>query len=129
MRPTRIAVTIALTLCVAISGTLHAQDAKAIVVKALDRANKLGVTGREFQTKANPKGQGTFVYDPRTRFAGVERNLIWLVVKGQAFALNGPTKTLTPSLKWPREADPALWKTTGLDAYMATEAIKIVFGS
>ena len=100
--------------------------ARGIVIIALER-NSLGIGGAEFRTKPNPKGKGVFVYDPRTRFSGVERNLIWVVVRDQAHPLNGPSKMLTPSLKWPREADPVVWKSTGLDPFTATEAIKIVF--
>lgn len=103
--------------------------ARGLVIQALKLPNKLGVGGREFRTKPNPKGTGVFVYDPRTRFHGVKRNLIWLVVNDQAYPLNGPSKMLTPALGWPREAEQKIWKTTGLSPYMATEAIKIVFGS
>jgi len=103
--------------------------ARGIVIQALKLPNKLGVAGREFKTKPNPKGEGIFVYDPRIQFKGVKRNLLWLVINHEAYPLNGPSKNLTPSLKWPREADQVLWKTTGLDQFMATEAIKIVFGS
>ena len=110
---------------------VQAQDdhyARGIVIQALALPNELGVGGREFRTKVNPKGQGIFVYDPRTRFSGVKRNLIWLVINNTAYPLNGPSKKLTPSLRWPREANEAVWKTTGLNQYMATEAIEIVFG-
>jgi hypothetical protein len=103
--------------------------ARGIVIQALVLPNDLGVAGGEFRTKQNPKGSGVFVYDPRTVFRGVQRNLIWLVLKDEAFPLNGPSKNLTPKLKWPREVDQATWKLTGLDPYMATEAIKIVFGT
>jgi hypothetical protein len=51
-----------------------------------------------------------------------------IVIDDEAYSLVGASKNLTPSLKWPREADPRVWKTTKLDPYMATEAIKIVFG-
>lgn len=102
--------------------------ARGIVIQALKMPNNLRVGGREFRTKANPKGEGVFVYDPRTRFSGVNRNLIWLITNDTAYPLNGPSTTLTPSLKWPREADEAIWRKTGLDPYMATEAIEIVFG-
>lgn len=102
---------------------------RGIVILALELPNKLRVAGWEFRTKPNPKGAGVFVYDPRTRFHGVERYLIWLVVNDDAYPLNGASKNLTPSLKWPREAAPEVWKTTGLDPYSASEAIKIVFGS
>lgn len=102
--------------------------ARGIVIQALDLPNNLGVSGREFKTKPNPKGKGIFVYDPRTKFNGAKRNLIWIVIDDEAYPLVGASKNLTPSLKWPREADPKVWKTTKLDPYMATEAIKIVFG-
>lgn len=119
-------------LCQAAPGVAQAKDdhyARSIVILALQLPNDLRVGGAEFRTKPNPKGAGVFVYDPRTRFNGVERNLVWLVVKDQAYPLNGPSKTLTPKLKWPREAEPSMWKQTGLDRYSATEALEIVFGS
>ena len=46
----------------------------------------------------------------------------------KGFALNGPSKTATPSLPWPRETDDATWKRTGLDRFTATEAIALVWG-
>ena len=93
------------------------------------KPNKLNVDGEEFLTLNNPKGKGVLVYDPRTKFNGVDRNLIWMVVGGQAHPLNGASKEITPSLKWPRDADSSAWKKTGLDPYIATEAIEIVFGN
>ncbi len=102
-------------------------SARSVVILALQLPNKLGVGGAEFRTKPNPKGKGVFVYDPRTKFHGAERRLIWLVLDEQAYPLNGPSKMLTPRLKWPREIDPKIWKTTGLDPYMATEALAIAF--
>jgi hypothetical protein len=102
--------------------------ARGLVIQALE-LNKLGVGGAEFRTKPNINGDGVFVYDPRTRFHGVERYLIWLVIDDDAYPLNGPSKMLTPGLKWPREAEPNTWKKTGLDPFMAKEAINIVFGS
>jgi hypothetical protein len=91
--------------------------------------NKLGVTASHLHSLANPAGDGTFVYVPETRFHGVERYIIWLVLDGQAYPLNGATKgTVTPTLPWPREASEAHWARTGLDPYTATGAIKIVFG-
>jgi len=100
---------------------------KGVVIQALE-PNKLGVGGREFKTKPNPKGEGVFVYDPRTRFKGVKRILIWIVLDNTAYPLNGPSKMITPSLSWPREVDAQLWKKTGLSPYMTTDAIEIVFG-
>lgn len=102
--------------------------ARGVVIQALE-PNKLGVGGAEFRTKPNIKGDGIFVYDPRTRFDGIERYLIWLVIDDVAYPLNGPSKMLTPGLKWPREANSNTWKKTGLDPFMAKEAIDVVFGS
>jgi len=66
--------------------------------------NKLGVGGREFRVKRNPVGEGCFVYNPRTQFRGVKRLLVWWVPNERtAYALNSPSKMVTPSLKWPRE--------------------------
>lgn len=101
--------------------------ARGIVIQYLV-PNKLGVGGAEFKTKNNTKGDGIFVFDPRTEFHGTKRYLIWLVIKDEAYPLNGPSKMITPDLKWPREANPDIWKKTGLDPYVATEAIEIVFG-
>ena len=91
--------------------------------------NGLGVSANDLETKSNPRGEGTFVFVRETRFSGVKRNLVWIVVDQQAFALNGASKDITPSLPWPREADPGLWRRTGLSPYSASEAIEILFGS
>ncbi len=102
--------------------------ARGIVIQSLV-PNKLGVGGAEFKTKPNLKGDGVFVYDPRTQFNGVKRYLIWVVIEDVAYPLNGPSKTLTPNLKWPREAEPRVWEKTRLDPYMASESINFVFES
>jgi hypothetical protein len=100
-----------------------------VVASALGE-NKLEVDASALQSRPNPKGEGTFVYVPQTRFHGVERYVIWLVIDRQAFALNGATKgSVTPMLPWPREAPPGVWERTGLSPYSATEAIEIVFDS
>lgn len=107
---------IAAAVILAFSTAMGADDhyARGLVIQALKLPNKLQVGGREFRTKPNPKGTGVFVYDPRTRFSGVKRYLMWLTVGDQGYALNGPSKSLTPKLPWPREADPSVWEKTGL---------------
>ena len=83
--------------------------ARAAVILNLE-PNKLGVGGREFRVKRNPSASGgAFVYDPRDRFQGVKRNLVWWVPSGAietliAYPLNGPSKLVTPSLEFPRRA-------------------------
>ena len=102
--------------------------ARGVVIQELKFPNELQVGGGEFKTKINPKGKGGFVYDPRTRFNGVERNLLWLVLDDTAYPLNGPSKMLTPQLKWPREVSEIKWEKTGLSPFFASEAIEIIFG-
>ena len=100
-----------------------------IVVVSRDLGiNELGIEASHLSEMPNPKGEGTFVYVPQTRYSGVERYVIWLVIEDRAFALNGVTKNITPSLPWPREAPDDLWQRTGLEKFSATEAIQIVFG-
>ena len=83
--------------------------ARAAVILNLE-PNKLGVGGKEFRVKRNPAALGeAFVYDPRDRFQGVERNLVWWVPSGaiealMAYPLNGPSKMVTPSLEFPGRA-------------------------
>jgi hypothetical protein len=78
-------------------------EARALVIRHIE-PNELRVGGAEFRVKRHPGGHGTFVYDPRTHFAGVERNLVWWIPdSGRAYALNSPSKQVTPALKWPHE--------------------------
>jgi hypothetical protein len=103
------------------------QNAISLVSKAIEQ-NKLNVTAKDLVTKKNPKGEGTFVYVPQTSFSGVERYVIWMVVDSRAYALNSPSKMVTPSLPWPREGDDTTWNKTGIDKFSgASEAIKIIF--
>ena len=90
--------------------------------------NTLNVKASDLRAIDNSKGEGVFIYVPKTRFRDVERYIIWMVIDGKAYALNGPTKKVTPNLPWPRDAPKNTWKKTGLDMYMATEAIGLVFG-
>ena len=94
-------------------------EARALVILHVE-PNKLRVGGREFRVKRNPVGKGCFVYDPRTRFYGVKRNLVWWIPKeDKAYSLNSPSKMVTPGLKWPREE--------GVDAPSTFEVIDYVF--
>ena len=93
--------------------------ARALVIQYV-QPNDLRVGGAEFRVKRHPDGAGAFVYDPRTKFAGVTRNLIWWVSKeGKAYPLNGPSKAVTPALPWAREE--------GVTGPSTTDAIAYVF--
>lgn len=103
------------------------EDAVALVAHAIE-PNKLKVTRKDLLTKKNPKGEGVFVYVAQTQFYGVEREIVWLVIRSKAFALNSPSKLVTPSLPWPREGDERIWRKTGLNMFIgASEAINILF--
>ena len=94
-------------------------DARALIIMKTE-PNKLRVGGDEFRVKRNPAGKGCFVYDPRTEFFGVKRNLVWWVPSdGKAYPLNSPSKMVTPSLKWPREE--------GVDAPSTSAVLDYVF--
>ena len=122
-------IVVALLLVIMTATCRAAGDEATAVVAAALQGNKLGIKASDLRSMQNPKGAGTFVFVPQTRFVGVERLVIWLVVDGKAFALNGATKgTVTPSLPWPREAPKELWVTTGLDPYAPADALRIVFG-
>jgi len=76
----------------------------------------------------NPKGEGVLVYVEQTRFSGVERYIMWLVLDETAYPLNGTTKDVTPSFPWPREAPENIWSRTNLNKYSAaTDVIEILF--
>lgn len=89
--------------------------------------NKLGIERNDLRAKPNPMGDGMFVWVIKTRFNGVQRLLIWVVLEGTAYPLNGSTKSITPGLPWPREANPTIWKRTGLNPFAAEEALRFVF--
>ncbi len=91
--------------------------------------NKLNIKASDLKAMNNPKGNGVYVYVPKTRYRGVERYVLWLVIDGKAYALNGPTKMTTPDLPWPREAPESTWEKTGLSKYSATGDIETVFGN
>ena len=91
--------------CDSDSNDSYVPTAEIRVVAQHLAGNKLGIKAEDLRSVPNPRGQGTFVYSPHTRFDGVERNVIWLVLDEQAFPLNGATKgSVTPSLPWPRNA-------------------------
>lgn len=96
----------------------HAEARASVIMNV--QPNKLKVGGREFRVKRNPVGKGSFVYDPRTRFSGVERFLVWWVPEeGKVYPLNSPSKMVTSELPWPRE--------DGIDAPSTAAVIDYVF--
>lgn len=75
--------------------------ARATVIRRL-ATNRFNLGGSTFRVKRHPAALGCFVYEPRTRFAGVVRQFVWWVNDDNtAFAMNGPSKTLTPAVEFP----------------------------
>jgi len=103
------------------------QEAINIVSPKLTGLPDLDINLNDLQVMENPLGEGIFVYVPQTDFYGLERFFLWLVIDNNAYALNGATKDLTPLLSFPRDANEIVWAKTGLDKYIASEAIEIVF--
>lgn len=58
-------------------------------VAAVLPPNKLGVTAKDLRSISSPKGEGTFVYVPKTRFHGVKRLILWLVLEGGSVSAQG----------------------------------------
>jgi hypothetical protein len=92
-----------------------------------EAAVQLGILSTDLEAMDNPEGEGVLVYHPETRFLGVERFYLWLVLDDRAWALNGATRGLTPDLEFPRDV-PRWEERTGLDPLPA-EALEIVFGA
>ncbi len=84
--------------------------ARAEVIMNIE-PNKLNVGGQDFRVKYNPSALGgAFVYSPKTRYRGVQRNLIWwapVPKRGgtvKVYPLNGPSQMVTPGLEFPMRA-------------------------
>ena len=74
-------------------GLSSAQEKAAIRVVS-DRlgSNHYGIEADDLRSMKNPKGKGSFVYVEKTHFHGFQRNIIWMVIDGKAYPLNGSTK-------------------------------------
>lgn len=84
--------------------TAFQTDAINLVIRYI-QPNKLGVDGSTFRVRDNPSGPGCFVYNPETHFSGWERPQVWWVPeRGNAYALNSPSKMVTPGLMFPLDA-------------------------
>lgn len=88
----------------------------------------LNIRTSNLKAMNNPKGEGVLIYVPETQYFGIERFFMWVVINNNAYAVNGASKDLTPSLPFPREASVEVWARTGLEKYVATDTLKIVFG-
>lgn len=95
------------------------QGSKNYVISKI-HPNKLNVKGNRFLIKANPVGEGCFVYDSRTDYDGVKRYLVWWAPSDKtAYPLNSPSKMVTPDLNWAYE--------DGYVAPQTTDVIEFIF--
>lgn len=104
-------------------------SAVAAVLAALftSPSNPFGIQTTDLFTRPNSRGAGTFVCARPEKTA--PRLPVWLVVRDRAFALNGPAKTATPTLPWPRDARVDEWQPTGLDPFDPREALRACHGA
>ena len=73
---------------------------------AIIYTNNISVSAGDLRKRANPFGIRSFVFVPKTRYAGVERLFIWFVRDDEAVKLNGATHNLNPSLPFPNDTAP-----------------------
>ena len=98
------------------------------LVGAMLTPNPMGYTVKDLVARKNPNGEGTFVYAPRVMGAPPERRVVWLVLDGRVYAVNGAASVLTPSFATPAIVDDTLWARTGFNRLNAEqEAVRIVF--
>lgn len=108
------------------------EDARERIAINIDTNNKLGVSRSDLEVIDNPKGDGYIVYVPETRFSGIERYLIWVVVDDKAYKTNSPSNMVTPDLPWstgnrdPNINDPE-WQKTGLSSNPVSELKSLIF--
>ena len=99
---------------------MSSADARSIIAASL-KGNKFGLRPDGLQERPNPRGEGVFVFFPEMRIVGVKRWFVWFIHGDQAVALNGPSKTATPSLPFPRGVSFRFWTGTRLSVDDATE--------
>ena len=75
----------------------------------------------------NPVGDGVFIYEPETRFFGVERYFVWVVLDNHIILINGATKNMTPNLPYSREVPSELWNRTNLNTSSTSQILGFLF--
>ena len=81
----------------------------------------------DFQYLENPIGEGIFIYEPETKFFGVERYFIWVYLNNNIYVVNGATRGVTPNILVARDVPAEVWDPTNLSSYSATKLIEYIF--
>jgi len=81
----------------------------------------------DFKYLENPIGEGIFIYEPETRFFGVERFFIWVYLDNNIYVVNGATRGVTPNFPVARDVPYEVWKLTKLSPYPAVDLIGYIF--
>jgi hypothetical protein len=90
-------------------------EAIQVVLRQARSIGSFRLNAEDLREVPNPFGAGTFVYSDRTqRVLDVDRQFLWLVTEGRAFAFNSPSKQIAAQAVWSREAPPKLWCKTAL---------------
>jgi hypothetical protein len=82
---------------------------------------------KHFKYLENPVGEGIFIYEPETRFFGVERFFIWIYLNDNLYVLNGATRNVTPNIPVARDVPSEIWGLTNISPYSATDLIGFIF--
>ena len=81
----------------------------------------------DFLYLENPIGEGIFIYEPETRFFGVERYFIWVYLNNNIYVVNGATRSVTPNILVARDVPFEVWDSTNISPYSATDLIEYIF--
>ena len=104
------------------------QDAINIISSELAyNQTEINLNPGDFKFLENPVGEGIFIYEPETRFFGVERFFIWVYLNNNIYVVNGATRDVTPNLPVARDVPYEVWKSTKLSPYSAVDLIGYIF--
>ena len=88
---------------------------------------EIKLNSEEFLYLENPIGEGIFIYEPETKFFGVERNFIWVFLNDNIYVVNGATRDITPNILVARDVPSEVWESTKISPYSAIDLIGYIF--
>ena len=107
---------------------LQFQDVKCQISSELEyNHTEIKLNPEDFKYLENPVGEGIFIYEPETRFFGVERFFIWVYLNNNIYVVNGATRGVTPNILVARDVPSEEWDSTNISPYSATDLIEYIF--